>query len=122
MRTRRTPLRLRILMRPRHSKRRGHSLTKPMASLPSEAGDFVHLANTPQTPPPREESRPKVWEGKLLVQYVGLNVAEERPGQTLDGGIDGKTKLKMRLELGQRLKILVFGHAASLSHIAAVPT
>jgi hypothetical protein len=75
-----------------------------MASLASEAGDFVHLANTPQTPPPQEESRPKVWEGKLLVQYVGLNVAEESPGQTLDGGIDGKTKLKMRLELGQKTK------------------
>jgi hypothetical protein len=73
-----------------------------MASLASEAGDFVHLANTPQTPPPREESRPKVWESKLLVQYVGLNVAEASPGQTLDGGIDGKTKLKMRLELRQK--------------------
>ena len=58
----RTPLRLRILMRPRHAKSSRHSLAKPMASLASKAGDFVHGANTPQTPPPREESRRECWK------------------------------------------------------------
>jgi hypothetical protein len=66
-----------------------------MASLAGEAGDFVHLANTPQTPPPREELRPKDWKISCLFSMWASQCSRRKPAQTLDGGINGKTKLKL---------------------------
>jgi hypothetical protein len=76
-----TPLRLGILMRPRHAEGSRHSLTKPMASLASEAGDFVHLANALPRLRRHEKNRGLRIESGAACSVCGHpNVAEEARG------------------------------------------